>query len=174
MRVNDSEMSVRWNNEVWSIPEISDLWYRRIQTKDEKNSKREGFCLLSYSKRSTLPRPPWTISDLWWLMNESSNRIKRTIFTVAELMRIGGGSAVLSSALDVLGVLISITECSQCTRARESSSRVMHGERRRRFTMTLILRILINIHQCLRPVLRRLENVVFIVFKLSKGHKQVE
>jgi len=44
MTVNDSEMSMRWNNEAWSIPEKSVLRLPRWKlTKEEKDSKRHGF-----------------------------------------------------------------------------------------------------------------------------------
>jgi len=44
MTVNDSEMSVRWKGQAWSIPEISVLrWPRLKQTKEERKSERDGF-----------------------------------------------------------------------------------------------------------------------------------
>jgi len=42
MRVNNSEMCTRSNNEAWSKPEIS----VPRSTKEEKNSEREGFLTL--------------------------------------------------------------------------------------------------------------------------------
>jgi len=42
MRVNDNEMSKRWNNEAWSIPEISLLRYP-VEYIGEKNGKGDGF-----------------------------------------------------------------------------------------------------------------------------------
>jgi len=42
MGVNDSEMSMRWNNEPWSIPKMSVLRQAEwIQTKEKKNSERD-------------------------------------------------------------------------------------------------------------------------------------
>jgi len=46
MRVNDSEMIMRWNNETWSVPKISvhiSPETRWIQTEAEKNTERDGF-----------------------------------------------------------------------------------------------------------------------------------
>jgi len=46
IRVNDSEMSIRWNNEAWPIPDISVLRSRWIQTKEEKNGEEMSFYFL--------------------------------------------------------------------------------------------------------------------------------
>jgi len=41
MRVNDSEMSMRWNSEAWPITGY--IIPSRIKTKEEKNSETYGF-----------------------------------------------------------------------------------------------------------------------------------
>jgi len=46
MRVNDSEMSIRWNSKAWSILEISS---EIAKAKEQKNSEKDGF-LTFYEK----------------------------------------------------------------------------------------------------------------------------
>jgi len=47
MRVNACEMSMRWNNKVWSIyrrnKSCDSLGEYRLRTQEEKNSGRDGF-----------------------------------------------------------------------------------------------------------------------------------
>jgi len=59
MRVNDSELSMRWNNEACSILDKSEIAEiaRWIPTKEEVNSDRDG--ILSLKKRG------WMIRDRW-------------------------------------------------------------------------------------------------------------
>jgi len=50
MKVNDSDMCMRWNSEAWSIQDISAVRYHRwIQIKEEANNDRDEF--LTFKKK---------------------------------------------------------------------------------------------------------------------------